>query len=214
MSKRPLCGRDGCTYERVKGKQRCLWHWLLPQPADIQQRAATRRRTVALSEEGVSPTRVKPKPWPSGERWCSGCQSFVPLFYTTGSRCKACASNAAHGHRIRREYGITPEDYDALFRFQKGRCYICRRKPRTKRLAVDHDHRTGQVRGLLCANNENGCNRAIVANLEAAADGGLAAARRAVKYLEHSPYAQMKGLPPSPDRFNFSHDTTPKEPPF
>lgn len=33
---------------------------------------------------------------------------------------------------------------------QKGRCEICKRLPGTKELAVDHDHRTDRVRGLLC----------------------------------------------------------------
>lgn len=51
---------------------------------------------------------------------------------------------------LQRTYGITSEDYDALLEFQGGRCAICRKPPRKKRLVVDHDHRTGAVRGLLC----------------------------------------------------------------
>jgi hypothetical protein len=211
---------DECIRPRLKGKQRCLWHWLAAQPADVQKSFASLRHADAITKAGGGDTfvrraRVPESEWPPGERWCAGCQSMVPLFYTTTSRCKACASSAAHAGRIEKLYGLTEEDYDALLRFQGGRCYICRRVPRKKRLAVDHDHRTGEVRGLLCANNEQGCNRAVVANLEAAHDGGLAAARRAVKYLEHSPYARMKGLPPSPDRFVFTKESVePEEPPF
>jgi hypothetical protein len=48
-----------------------------------------------------------------------------------------------------REYGITIEDYDAMFAAQGGRCAICSARP-TRRLAVDHDHKTGAVRALLC----------------------------------------------------------------
>jgi hypothetical protein len=193
---RPVCGRPivngglsvPCQRERMKGKQQCRWHWLLKQPADVQQRHARARHAL---HQGEDVARVPKDEWPEGERWCSGCQSFVPLFYTTGSRCRSCASTAAHGQRIEKLYGITPEDYDRLFAWQGGRCYVCQRQPRTLRLAVDHDHRTGQVRGLLCANNENGCNRAVVANLEAAVDGGLSAAKRAVIYLADPPFAQM-----------------------
>jgi hypothetical protein len=214
---RPAPGHDGniCPYPRMKGKQRCVWHWLAAQPADVQKRVAAARLKEAEDRNQRRYSRRPESEWPPGERWCAGCQSMVPLFYTTTSRCKACASSAAHAGRIEKLYGLTEEDYDALLRFQGGRCYICRRVPRKKRLAVDHDHRTGEVRGLLCANNEQGCNRAVVANLEAAHDGGLAAARRAVKYLEHSPYARMKGLPPSPDRFVFTKESVePEEPPF
>jgi len=54
---------------------------------------------------------------------------------------------------LMKRYGLTLEEYDAMLAFQDGRCYICDRKPRARdpRLAVDHDHRTGAIRGLLCA---------------------------------------------------------------
>ena len=44
-----------------------------------------------------------------------------------------------------------------MFAKQDGRCAICCREQDSKRLAVDHDHHTGQVRGLLCSD----CNRGI-----------------------------------------------------
>ena len=177
-----------CGYDRAPGLQRCRWHWLTSQPADEQQKWLQRRLEAA---QGPRQARVPSSKWPSGERWCAGCQSFVPLFYTSGSRCRACASSASHARAVESKYGITGEEYDRLLRAQKGRCYICRRQTRTKRLAVDHDHATGEVRGLLCANNENGCNRGVVANLEAAGDGGLAAAKRAVLYLADPPYRRL-----------------------
>ena len=57
----------------------------------------------------------------------------------------------AHARHVATTYGITDEDYAALYESQGGRCAICRRATgATKRLAVDHDHRSGLVRGLLC----------------------------------------------------------------
>lgn len=170
----------------------CVWHWLARQPAHVQIEWAGLRRSA---HDGPERARVPSSEWPDGQRWCAGCQGFVPLFYCSGSRCKAHASAAAHASRIEATYGISADEYKALFELQGGRCYICRREPKTLRLAVDHDHKTGEVRGLLCGNNENGCNRGVVANLEAAHDGGLAAARRAVEYLEHPPYARLQGKP-------------------
>jgi hypothetical protein len=49
-------------------------------------------------------------------------------------------------------FGLDEEEYERLFKQQKGVCWFCkiRSDARQKRLAVDHDHRTGTVRGLLC----------------------------------------------------------------
>jgi Recombination endonuclease VII len=58
-------------------------------------------------------------------------------------------------------YGITPLEYEAMFKKQKGQCAICGSTDpgqRTKRfLCVDHNHKTGKVRGLLC----HRCNRGL-----------------------------------------------------
>jgi hypothetical protein len=58
-----------------------------------------------------------------------------------------------------RQYGITVEDYNRMFEEQGGRCKICEthQSELSKALAVDHDHSTGRVRGLLC----HRCNTAL-----------------------------------------------------
>jgi Recombination endonuclease VII len=55
------------------------------------------------------------------------------------------------------QLGITDADYEALLAAQGGGCAICGNPPKTRRLHVDHDHKTGKVRGLLC----HRCNRAL-----------------------------------------------------
>jgi hypothetical protein len=50
---------------------------------------------------------------------------------------------------LRRLYGISAAEYDALLAKQGGVCAICRRRPKG-RLCVDHCHLTGMIRGLLC----------------------------------------------------------------
>jgi hypothetical protein len=58
---------------------------------------------------------------------------------------------------LRRTFGITQADYDALLERQGGGCAICGKPPGKISLHVDHDHETGEIRGLLCV----GCNNAL-----------------------------------------------------
>jgi hypothetical protein len=74
-------------------------------------------------------------------------------------------SNAPPARRrawLKYKYGISPEEFDALFLLQEGRCGICRVEltlgsKRTTRPYIDHDHVTGAVRGILCLN----CNMGL-----------------------------------------------------
>lgn len=50
---------------------------------------------------------------------------------------------------LKRTYGLTQEEYDILLRQQGGVCAICGKDQLPRRLAVDHSHATGRVRGLL-----------------------------------------------------------------
>lgn len=52
---------------------------------------------------------------------------------------------------------MTVEVYESLLSEQKGVCAICSRAEVGKKLCVDHNHKTGKVRGLLCAL----CNQSI-----------------------------------------------------
>ena len=56
-----------------------------------------------------------------------------------------------------KKYGITVDDYNRMFKEQDGRCAICNNHQNIRKLAVDHNHKTGKVRGLLCIN----CNRGL-----------------------------------------------------
>jgi len=59
---------------------------------------------------------------------------------------------------LKNKFGITVEDYDLMLEQQNGKCAICKsEEPKGKRFSVDHNHKTGEVRGLLC----NPCNMAI-----------------------------------------------------
>lgn len=62
-------------------------------------------------------------------------------------------------HLLRR-YGITLKQYDDLVRSANGVCEICGKEPR-RTLCVDHDHKTGLIRGVLCGY----CNRYVLGRL-------------------------------------------------
>lgn len=172
-------------------RQRCSWCWISHEPIGLQESWAAHRLSKAREAEGfVYTARVPEREWPEGKRWCAGCQWFVPLTYTDGSRCKACASRARHRSYIQRTYQIPGELYDALLEHQGGRCAICRQMPRELRLAVDHDHVTGRVRGLLCAGQNEGCNWNYRKAL-----GDVEVARRILEYAEHPPLERLTHEP-------------------
>ena len=70
-------------------------------------------------------------------------------------------NNTSLHHRKRclmRRYAITIEEYEQIFEQQKGVCAICGgNNLDNRRLSVDHNHKTGIIRGLLC----NSCNRKL-----------------------------------------------------
>lgn len=73
---------------------------------------------------------------------------------TKGGPAQRAAARASY---LQRTYGVTEAQYTSLLARQDGKCAICGSRPKVRRLAVDHDHQTGFVRGLICTK----CNRGI-----------------------------------------------------
>ena len=141
------CGRR----PKVTGRHRCAVCALRVAP--IGEQVAAARARAAMVPDELRLARVPARLWPEGQRWCAPCQSFRDFddFADGASRCRPCASSATHGAMIAKTYGLSPAEYDRLLALQGGRCAICRGRPKSKRLAVDHDHGSGAVRGLLCS---------------------------------------------------------------
>ncbi len=87
--------------------------------------------------------------------------------YKTG-HCKQCAIlrqrrfqlqhprlEYQQNYHLKYKYNISKSDYDLMFMQQQGKCYIC--QDSSQKLIVDHNHKTKQVRKLLC----NNCNAMI-----------------------------------------------------
>jgi len=117
---------------------------------------------------------------------CCVCKCYKPLasFYkdirsSTGLRgeCKECRKDREKGYyykdknmtrkRIRKYlYGITPEDFDTMWEKQHRRCAICNKELQQSygklhdTCHVDHNHKTGKVRALLCLQCNSLCGMA------------------------------------------------------
>lgn len=87
-----------------------------------------------------------------------------------------------------KRFGLTFENYQQMLEAQNGVCKICgkpeksKRKDKLKRLAVDHDHKTKHLRGLLCSK----CNMLI-----GLAQDNIQTLESAIKYLK---YGRIHGI--------------------
>lgn len=97
---------------------------------------------------------------------CKTCRSeYASVYYKNNPEAFAERQRRAHKRtpdrrreqRLKAQYNITPEQYEQMFESQGGGCAICHRPPTNYRLNIDHDHKTGLIRGLLCW----ACNRAL-----------------------------------------------------
>ena len=106
------------------------------------------------------------------ERQSQDCEFFKPHNWSGFEKQDAI---------MRRQYGISMEEFDGLLEFQGGGCAICS-KPIEKlrrRMNIDHDHKNGKVRGILCS----GCNTGL-GHLGDNVEG----LKKALYYLENTPF--------------------------
>jgi hypothetical protein len=117
------------------------------------------------------------------QRICKACSR--EYLREWGKRNPDAIKRADRKKTLKARYGISIEQYDAILKAQNGGCGVCGRPERTvqragspiQNLAVDHDHETKRIRGLLC----QPCNRAL-GNMGDSLEGVM----RFVDYLRHS----------------------------
>lgn len=119
-----------------------------------------------------------------GTRLCRSCGKN-PARYSESEncyrRCEECQSHYYSRYHFRKKYGLGAEDIYAMVEKQQGKCGICGKVPDYP-LHVDHDHRTGAIRGLLCA----GCNNAL-----GKFGDGIEGLSKAIEYLRR--YEEASG---------------------
>jgi len=76
------------------------------------------------------------------------------------NRCKNCCIERSRNNEIITRYGIDQLEYEQMFKSQKGKCKICNTSNPGRgknKMSIDHCHKTGKIRGLLC----NSCNNGL-----------------------------------------------------
>lgn len=188
--KSPISGARYC--DTCRDQKRAIW--MRESTRKKEQRLKAARHEAQLKGGKVTSA------WhagiaPEGTKWCARCQQFLPLdefgrhpgrVRASATYCRECYSVYAYELRLKKTYGITLEQYEALLAHQDGRCAVCYGKPRKRRLAVDHNHKTGEIRGLLCTR----CNHKMIG----AAHENPVILRRAAEYLESPPARTMEPI--------------------
>jgi hypothetical protein len=131
----PVCAFDGCA-RTAYAKGLCPGHYTM-------QRTGVPLRTIANQT-------------PRGH-WVGTPCSYPGC--TDEAECAAlCSPHYKRATRLQSEYGLSLSDWLVMFDEQDGRCAICgATDPGVQGFHVDHDHKTGEIRELLC----NGCNLGI-----------------------------------------------------
>jgi|10_taG_2_1085330.scaffolds.fasta_scaffold00018_71 hypothetical protein len=90
---------------------------------------------------------------------CKECSKHLTKKITPQQRKKyySRSKEKVRNYNLIKKYGITLEEYNIMLKKQNNVCAICGCKDKKKSLAVDHDHKTKKIRGLLCSR----CNPAL-----------------------------------------------------
>lgn len=119
------------------------------------------------NENGIVTAKVRNQMWEIQCKHCNGTHTQNQRQIKNGARSRQCPEYRAPNWSgldrwdaiIRRVYGITLAEYEQKLKDQGGVCEICGKPDEVegRRMAIDHCHDTGKVRGLLCGN----CNRGL-----------------------------------------------------
>lgn len=154
---------DGCHAAVVAERERVAAERAARIEAERAERELRKTCCTDCLDEGREPKKCMPVNDDYPGRRCM----------THGRAARKAARLVAHARRVETGYGITGEQYWALYEAQGGYCALCQRATgKTKRLAVDHDHKMAAevcghdpkqgcprcVRGLLCGP----CNQYLV----------------------------------------------------
>jgi uncharacterized protein YbaR (Trm112 family) len=138
------------------------------------------QRWRTTGEPGEAELRRTPGNPNSTEKPCTTCKTVYPVaeYYAEkrnrdgrSSQCKSCIAIQQAPYRRQAKYGLSPEQYEAAVEKHDGRCPIC---SEPAKLVIDHDHKTGAFRDIIC----DRCNRLL-----GVADDSVNLLHAAISYL-------------------------------
>lgn len=113
--------------------------------------AKTCKDCLAEWQIHTAPAAAPSDPWPMPKAKIRPAPHPGPRCATHWRIEKKRRETAAHDKRVSDTYGLEPGEYAKLYKYQGGVCGWCGRATgATRRLSLDHDHKTGEPRGLLC----------------------------------------------------------------
>jgi hypothetical protein len=144
-------------------EKRLRWYYKNREKANAANKAwiaANRERKNEANRQWCAKPENKGKKKAWHARWMkNNPEKLAAMRKAYRERRRDHLKTVSRRNHLRREYGLTPAQYDALLASQQGRCAVCSTDDPAPLacLCVDHCHKTGAVRGLLCFN----CNVSI-----------------------------------------------------
>lgn len=148
------CERCGGTYFGYKASKRCKpcrrkakteWERERLQDPEYKER---RKATSKIWEQANKEKRANYQ-----RDWASANPEKIKAYALKYYYANPTKSATKREKQKLRQWGLTIEQYEELLKRQNGVCAICNKACSSgRKLAIDHDHKTGRIRGLLCSN--------------------------------------------------------------
>lgn len=171
-----ICSMDGC-YDKTRARSYCYNHWYRSfHGLPMDQKVRIKRSTEALFERDEQ-----------GRKLCVSCFEWFSEDDFTVQRnrpdgkegsCIRCVSLRNRRAKLKKQYGLTMESFDALLKDQGGCCLICTQQLPPTRIHVDHDH--------ACCPGKDTCGNCIRGLLCSPCNTGLGAFRDSTTVLENA----------------------------
>lgn len=83
--------------------------------------------------------------------WCKQCnKDYGKIRRKQGYKPPDISAEDRKRYKLKHRYGITPNQYNSILEEQDNKCAICKEYLSYKTINIDHCHKTGKVRGILC----------------------------------------------------------------